>query len=273
MAHNESEREFLEKYKKEVYEKLSVTTDLLIFSISDAPKANYRKLNEKNFSIFLIKRPELPAKGTWSLPGGFVDVKESLEEAANNVLKKKTGLSNLYMEQLYTFGNVNRDPRTRVISTVYMALIDKNRLPKEISESENWFNITVENDRKFTLKNVNDESIALSFSIPKVEGIFQPNIHSKIEGSPLAFDHALIIAAGVLRLKNKLEYTDLVFHLMPETFTLTELQQVYEAILGKKLLAPAFRRMIASQVEKTGEIKYGAGHRPSALFKLRLNQS
>lgn len=274
MSQDESEKKFLEDYKKQVFEKVSVTTDLLIFSVSDAPGSSYRKLAEKNFSIFLVNRGDHPSKGKWGLPGGFVDVDKSLEETANEVLKRKTGFSNLYIEQLYTFGNVKRDPRTRIISTAYMSLIDKNRLSKEISESENWFNITVEEDKSFTLKNINDENIKFTFSLPETDGVFQPNINSEIiGGDQLAFDHALIIAAGILRLKNKLEYTDLVFHLMPETFTLTELQQVYEAILGKKLLAPAFRRMIASQVEKTGEIRQGAGHRPSALFKLKLSKN
>ena len=263
-----TEKEFLEHYKTQVYEKISVTTDLLIFSVSDSPQDNYRKLSDKSFSIYLLKRDEHPFKDKWSLPGGFVDPKtESLEDCAERVLQKKTGLKKLYMEQLYTFGNLNRDPRTRIISTAYMSLIDKNRLSDDISTSDNWFNITVKDDKKFTLTNMNDEKLKFSFSVPKHGNVFQPNIQPEIESNDIAFDHALIIAAGVLRLKNKIEYTDLVFHLLPDSFTLTELQNAYEAILGKKLLAPAFRRMIASDVEKTGEVRQGAGHRPSALFR------
>lgn len=268
MSLKDAEKEFLESYDSSLFEKVSITTDLLIFSVSDSKQDNYRKLNEKSFSIFLLRRSEFPFKDEWSLPGGFVDPRESLEVAANKVLEKKTGFSDLYMEQLYTFGNVKRDPRMRIISTAYMSLIDKNQLSEEIANSENWFNITVKDDQFFTLQNVKDEKIVLSFSIPETGSIFQPNIQSKFEAKDIAFDHALIIAAGVLRLKNKIEYTDLVFHLLPESFTLTELQNVYEAILGKKLLAPAFRRMIATQVVKTGEVRQGAGHRPSALFRL-----
>lgn len=90
-----------------------------------------------------------------------------------------------------------------------------------------------------------------------------------IENDKLAFDHALVITSGILRLKNKIEYTDIVFNMMPEYFTLGELQQVYEVILGKKLLDPAFRRIIANKVEKTNKMKTGQGHRPSVLFKYK----
>ena len=91
----------------------------------------------------------------------------------------------------------------------------------------------------------------------------------KIKNDKLAFDHLLVIISGIERLKNKIEYTDIVFNMMPEYFTLGELQQVYEVILGKKLLDPAFRRIIASKVEKTSKVKTGGGHRPSFLFKYK----
>ena len=90
-----------------------------------------------------------------------------------------------------------------------------------------------------------------------------------MENEKLAFDHPLVIASGISRLKNKLEYTDIVFNMMPEYFTLGELQQVYEVILGKKLLDPAFRRIIAKKTEKTEKMKTGGGHRPSVLFKYK----
>ena len=90
-----------------------------------------------------------------------------------------------------------------------------------------------------------------------------------LENDKLAFDHPLVILAGIERLKNKIEYTDIVFNMMPEYFTLGELQQVYEIILGKKLLDPAFRRIIADKVEKTDKMKTGGGHRPSVLFKYK----
>ncbi len=92
-----------------------------------------------------------------------------------------------------------------------------------------------------------------------------------LSNEKLAFDHPLVIAAGISRLKNKIEYTDIVFNMMPEYFTLGELQQVYEVILGKKLLDPAFRRIIADKVQKTEKMKTGGGHRPSVLFKYKHN--
>ena len=89
------------------------------------------------------------------------------------------------------------------------------------------------------------------------------------ENTSLAFDHPLVIVAGIERLKNKINYTDIVFNMMPTYFTLGELQQVYEVILGKKLLDPAFRRIIADKVEKTDKMKPGGGHRPSILYKYK----
>ena len=93
-----------------------------------------------------------------------------------------------------------------------------------------------------------------------------------IKNDKLAFDHSLVIVSGIERLKNKIEYTDIVFNMMPKYFTLGELQQVYEVILGKKLLDPAFRRIIANKVEKTDKVQTGGGHRPSALFRYKNNK-
>lgn len=263
-------KDFLGTYDPDKFEKLSVATDLLIFSVSDAPTDNYRKLSDKSFSVLLIKRDEPPFNNTWALPGGFVNINESLESAAERTLKRETNQQNLYMEQLYTFGNVTRDPRMRIISTAYMALVDKNNLQHKISDNAAWFNISLSNGTKttITLTRADETREKFGFAIPKTNDT-QLNEWPEIKSPDLAFDHALILTAGILRLKNKIEYTDLVFHMMPTEFTLTELQKVYEAILGKKLLAPAFRRIIADKVEKTGNMTSGGGHRPSALFKLK----
>ena len=171
-----------------------------------------------------------------------MDIKESVDSAATRILRLETNLKDIYMEQLYTFGAVDRDPRTRVVSTAYMALIDKNEVSGKISENAAWFNI--DGDRLYS----ENEEFAVD---------------------DLGFDHSEVVRVGRERLKNKIEYTDIVFNMMPEYFTLGELQQVYEIILGKKLLDPAFRRIIAHKVEKTEVVRRGGGHRPALLYRRR----
>lgn len=273
MKEYKSEEEFLKDYDSNMFEKLSMTTDILIFSVSDEMQENYRKLNKKYFSILLVKRDNYPFKDKWCLPGGFVRIDEDIEESAKRILADETNIHNIYLEQLYTFGNPNRDPRMRVVSTSYMALIDKNKLNEKITKNASWFNVMVLEDEgtiNISLDNGNEE---IKFKILKtlIEKTTDRYKYDILENEKLAFDHPLVIASGILRLKNKLEYTDIVFNMMPEYFTLGELQQVYEIILGKKLLDPAFRRIIADKVEKTNKMKTGGGHRPSVLFRYKNN--
>lgn len=273
MKNYKSEEEFLKDYDSSKFEKLSMTTDILIFSVSDEVQENYRKLTKKHFSILLVKRDNYPFKDKWCLPGGFVRIDEDIEDSAKRILATETNLHDIYLEQLYTFGNPNRDPRMRVVSTSYMALIDKNRLNEQITKNASWFNVMVLEDKNtidITLDNGTEE---IKFKIGKTlkEKTTDRYKYSIISNDKLAFDHPLVIASGISRLKNKLEYTDIVFNMMPEYFTLGDLQQVYEIILGRKLLDPAFRRIIANKVEKTTKMKTGGGHRPSALFKYKNN--
>ena len=128
-----SEEEFLKDYNKNDYDLLSVTTDILIFSVSSEESTNYRKTDKKKMSILLVKRENYPFKDKWCLPGGFVEIDEELDSAPKRILKKETNLDNIFLEQLYTFGDVNRDPRMRIISTTYMALVDKKRLENSYS--------------------------------------------------------------------------------------------------------------------------------------------
>ena len=266
-----SEEEFLKDYDSSKFEKLSMTADILIFSVSDGVQENYRKLNEKHFSVLLVKRDNYPFKDKWCLPGGFVKTDESIDDAAVRILAKETNLHNIYVEQLYTFGEVDRDPRMRIISSSYMALIDKNMLKEELVNNASWFNISVLEDEKEINVFLDNGDEQISFVIGKelkhlTTDRYKYNV---LKNDKLAFDHAKVIAVGISRLKNKIEYTDLVFNMMPEYFTLGELQRVYEIILGKKLLAPAFRRIIADKVEKTTKVRVDGGHRPSALFKYK----
>ncbi|MEI3529531.1 MAG: NUDIX domain-containing protein [Bacilli bacterium] len=263
-----SEEEFLKDYDSSIFEKLSLTTDILIFSVSSQKHDNYRKLSKKSFSVLLVKRDNYPFKDKWCLPGGFVGIDESIDDAAKRILANETNLHDIYIEQLYTFGDVHRDPRMRIISTAYMALIDKNQLSEEITKKASWFDlIFLEDEHKI--------HITLDNGITNINLVIKKELRDKTtdrydyiveKNDGLAFDHAIVIASGISRLKNKVEYTDIVFNMMPKYFTLGELQQVYEVILGKKLLDPAFRRIIANKVKKTTKVQTGGGHRPSALF-------
>ena len=242
-----SEEEFLKDYNAKDFEQLSMTADILLISVSSEEVNNYRKNSKKMMSILLVKRSDYPFKGKWCLPGGFLDPKmETLEECAKRVLKRETNLSNIYLEQLYTYDALDRDPRTRVVSTAFIALVDKNRLTEMINP--NACNLSI----KKTLREKTTDRYSF-----------------KARKNVLAFDHDLVVLAGLERLKNKLNYTDIVFNMMPEYFTLGELQQVYEVILNKKLLDPAFRRVIKDKVVKTNKMRTGEGHRPSVLFKYR----
>lgn len=266
-----SEEEFLNHYDSSKFEKLSMTTDILIFSISNNPTDNYRKLNEKLFSVLLVKRDDYPFKDKWCLPGGFVKIDEDLEDAPKRILANETNIHDIYLEQLYTFGSVNRDPRMRIVSTSYMALIDKNRLNDKLNNNASWFNINIIEDEKEISVYLENGIEEIKFKIKKIlkEKTTDRYKFEILENDKLAFDHPLVIVSGIERLKNKIEYTDIVFNMMPEYFTLGELQQVYEIILGKKLLDPAFRRIIADKVVKTDKMQTGGGHRPSYLFKYK----
>ena len=269
-----SEEEFLKDYDSSIYEKLSMTVDILILSVSSEETGNYRKTDKKKMSILLVKRDDYPFKGKWCLPGGFVKIDEDLEDAPVRILKRETNLDNIYLEQLYTFGSVHRDPRMRIISSSYMALIDKNRLNENLNENACWFDIVNINEKDDIVDVIlNNGYENINFSIKKVlkEKTTDRYKFVEVKNDKIAFDHTIVILSGLERLKNKIEYTDVVFNMMPELFTLGELQQVYEVILNKKLLDPAFRRIISNKVVKTNKLKTGEGHRPSYLFKYKHN--
>ena len=266
-----SEEEFLKAYNPNDYKQLSMTTDIILFSVSDVSQFNYRKNSEKIMSILLVKRDTYPFKDKWCVPGGFLQIDEELEECPKRILAEETNLHNIYMEQLYTFGAVHRDPRMRIVSTAYMALIDKNTLKDNLKESAEWFNIEYKEEKDtitLNLRGIRDE-LEIKAKKVLVEASTHRYRYEIVKNDKIAFDHAEVIITGLERLRNKVEYTDIVFNMMPELFTLGELQKVYEVILGKSLLMPAFRRIIANKVQKTEEIQSGGGHRPSYLFKYK----
>ncbi len=285
-----TEEQFLAAYDASKFERPSVTVDMLIFTVTDEEKKNYRKLPEKVLRLLMIKRGDHPHIGQWALPGGFVKMDESLDEAALRELKEETNIDDIYMEQLYTWGDVARDPRTRVIGASYMSLVDSSTLDIKASDDADdakWFTVTCKlyqeqrtvsekgyvRQRFFKLSLSNDEEnlSAIVKVIKTVEGKVTKVEREVVESNGIAFDHAKIIEYGIERLRSKIEYTDIAFNLMPELFTLTALQQVYEVILDTELLKANFRRKTADMVIETNEYTKDAGHRPSKLFRFNPN--
>lgn len=281
-----TEEAFLKTYDVSQFERPSVTVDMLIFSVVNEEEKNYRKLPEKALKILLVKRGQHPFLGQWALPGGFVGIQESLDEAALKKLKSETNVNDVYLEQLYTWGGVDRDPRTRVISTSYLSLVDSSTLNVQAGDDASdakWFSVNDEVleekitktdkgqivERIVEINFINgDERLRTTLKITtEVKGRISKFSRTIVHNDGIAFDHAAIIHYGLERLRNKIEYTNIAFNLMPDLFTLTELQQVYEIILSKELLKANFRRKIADLVIETNEIKRDAGHRPSKLFR------
>ncbi|HEX2926021.1 MAG TPA: NUDIX domain-containing protein [Ruminiclostridium sp.] len=285
-----TEEQFLAAYDENKFERPSVTVDMLIFTVTDKEKKNYRRLPEKVLRLLMIKRGDHPFIGQWALPGGFVKMNESLDEAALRELKEETNIDDIYMEQLFTWGSVDRDPRTRALSVSYMSLVDNSTLDIKASDDADdakWFTVSCKLcqeektftgegyilERLFKLSLTNDEdNLFTTIKIVKtVEGKVTKVERKVVESKGIAFDHAIIIQYGVERLRNKIEYTDIAFNLMPELFTLTALQQVYEVILDTVLLKANFRRKTSDMVIETNQYTRDAGHRPSKLFRFNPN--
>ena len=208
----------------EDYPQPSVTVDVVIFS-----------LREEDLQVLLIRRGHPPFEEMWAIPGGFVGIEESLETAALRELEEETGVRDVYLEQLYTFGDPDRDPRGRVITVAYFALVPAEVVDPEAgtdADETGWWSI---------------------YDLP-----------------PLAFDHACILDYALERLRYKLEYTAVGFELLPETFTLSSLQATYELILGEELDKRNFRRKVlgADVIEETGDYQTGEG-RPAQLYRFR----
>lgn len=216
-----------ETYDSSIYKNPSVTVDILIFTIKN-----------DSLKLLLIKRKSWPYENHWAIPGGFVDVEESVYDAAKRELKEETNISEVYLEQLYTFGDVNRDPRTRVISVSYFALVSAEKL---------------------TIEAASDAKEAKLYDVDKLP--------------KLAFDHEKIVEYGISRLRNKIEYTNIAFQLLSKKFTLTELQKAYEIILNTELDKRNFRKKIKEQnlLKALNETKRDGAHRPAKLYSFKKN--
>jgi 8-oxo-dGTP diphosphatase len=207
------------------YPRPSVTVDLIILTIA-----------ENDLQVLLIRRKQAPFAGRWALPGGFVEMNESLEDAAARELKEEVGVERVYLEQLYTFGEPKRDPRGRVISVAYFALID------------------AEGQRIVAASDAADAAW---------HSVFQP--------PRLAFDHRKILDYAVWRLRNKLEWTTVGYDLLPKRFTLSELQRVYEIILQRPIDKRNFRKKVLAQgqLRELDETRADGAHRPAKLYSFR----
>jgi 8-oxo-dGTP diphosphatase len=241
LERDRSEKRFLSRYDVKAFERPSVTVDVVLVTVE-----------EGGLATLLVRRKDHPFKGRWALPGGFVGMEEGLEAAASRVLADKCGVRGVWLEQLYTFGDPRRDPRTRVISVAYAALIDRARLPSRAKLGD----------------------LEVARLVVPWEGETGGPIEAKDASGkdrPLAFDHALIAGMAVKRLRGKLDYAPIGFQLLPEQFTLLELQRVHEAVLAREVNKDSFRRrMLASGLlEATGEQESDVGHRPAERYRFR----
>ncbi|MGD8643298.1 MAG: NUDIX domain-containing protein [Chromatiales bacterium] len=203
----------------------AVTTDIVVFT-----------LREEQLKLLLVRRAGGPYQGRWALPGGLVGIEESLDAAAARQLEQETGVSGVYLEQLYTFGRPDRDPRERVISVAYYALIPSDRIQLRAAtdaEAVGWFALA---------------------ELPE-----------------LALDHSEIVDTAQERLAAKLEYSTIAFQFMPAHFTLSELQAVYETILRQPLDKRNFRKRVQAlkRLEDTGRLRRDGAHRPAKLYRVK----
>jgi 8-oxo-dGTP diphosphatase len=218
-----------ETYDPSRYDRPSVTVDVVIFTLQNG-----------ELHVLLVQRKRWPFEGHWAIPGGVVEMDEGLEEAARRELEEETGVRDIYLEQLYTFGHPKRDPRTRVISVAYIALIRADTQTLRVSE---------------------ESADVRWFPVRRLPG-------------PLAFDHDGILAIALERLRSKLEYTTLAFQLLPEVFSILELKHIYEQIWGEEKLDKGnFYRKIkdANILEDTGMRREGRG-RPTTLYRFRRDR-
>ena len=225
------------------YEHPFVCTDAAIFTIKTQKPDSYRKLPGTSVMVLLYKRAMEPYKDKWCLPGGFLDIDELPEDNIRRKILEKSQISHCWMEQLYTFCDIGRDPRARVLSVSYLGLMNE-RDSARLEGKATWFSIQAHGDNPPVLINSG----------------------SALSGWDFGFDHFNILQVAIERLRNKVLYTPIVFHLLPDEFTLTQLQNVYEAILGKKDQAANFRRKIMNRVRETGGYTSDQGHRPAKLY-------
>ncbi len=264
-----SDEEFLKHYSSDDYEKMSITTDITLFSVSDIEKVDYRRKNKKSFGILLIQRKNAPFMNKWCLPGGFLSLDEKLLDCAKRILFVEANIDHVYLDQLHAFSDIERDVRGRVVSVSYIGLIDQNKITSKLRDNATFFQIDeIEDKDTITLQFTSPEK-QFSCKVKKKINAFGIVSFIELENEYLAFDHLKMIALAMEYLRKNIDRSDLVFHLLPEKFTLKELQLVYETILGHTLIDSVFRRNIKEKVVPTNEFCKDGGHRPSRLYEYK----
>jgi len=285
-----NEKEFLKKYNQKDYKSPSLAVDMAVFSVLKHSTENYRKLPEQKLSVLLIERGEHPFKNQWALPGGFVRQGETVEIAARRELKEETGIKEADLRQLRVFSEPKRDPRGWVISSAFMALTESTQslISAKDAKQAKWFSCTykklneqINKSKKDAYQIVQRNELILQEKDIKLTAVIEVKqtvtlynreiIYTVLENNGLAFDHAKIIACAVEILRNDLERYKYAFRFLPETFTLTDIQRVYETILGEKLLTANFRRKIEPYVLPTEKQTAGKGHRSAQLYKRNIS--
>lgn len=224
------------------YPRPALTVDCVLFGFDD-PRNSGQAAETPELKVLLIQRGVEPFEGRWALPGGFVRMDESLEDAARRELREETGLTDVYLEQLYTFGDVRRDPRGRVVSVAYYALV---KLAGRGSAG--------------ALRAATDARDAAWFAVA--------------DTPRLAFDHDRILAAAHARLRGKVRYQPIGFELLPPKFTLRQLQTLYETVLDRPLDKRNFRKKVLSLgvLEELDEIEQDVAHRAARLYRFDKNK-
>ncbi|MBD8893574.1 NUDIX hydrolase [Roseibium litorale] len=245
-----TEADFLKAYDPAAFPRPSVTVDLVLMTVRGGALCS-----------LLQQRQDHPHKGSWALPGGFVGPDEGLDAAARRVLAQKAGLPEEeapggWLEQLYTFGAPDRDPRMRIITVAYFALLPEDVLARAVKTGSGL--------QLAPLRLAEGEAIDAHLAALGPDGT----------PLPLAFDHEIILKTAVLRLRGKLDHSPAPFALLPKRFTLRALQDVHEAILGTPLNKPAFRRRLLDKnwLEPTGERESGTSYRPAELYRVRQQE-
>lgn len=287
---SQEEKSYLEQYDITQFERPSIATDIAIFSIMDeGENTNFRKLAKKALKILLIKRGTYPYKDCWALPGGFCRPSEDIFDTARRELYEETNVKDVFLKPAGVFGEVGRDPRGWIISNAFLALMDSKNVSLRAGTDAweaKWF--AVELEKRELKKETKGESVYMeteyelylthqedetSFAVKVMEYKQFENCHETVkyeivDDGKLAFDHGKIILQALLTLRKEVENDSrIAFDLMPELFTLTQLQTVFEVILDEELLKANFRRKIANYVTETDKSIDGAGHRPAKLFK------
>lgn len=264
------EKAFLSRYNMADYDRPSVTADIVAFRIRTETGDSYRHNNKSNLSLLLVKRGEHPYKDCWALPGGFLKKDETVEQCAFREIKEETNVIPISLMPVGVYSKPDRDPRGRIISNAYLSIIsdyDGQPIGGTDAVEAAWFDVAfLETNGQYLLE-LTHKDISLRAVLKDVKTIFKKTEFELLNSCELAFDHAQIIASAITLLRNSAKDYENVLDFLPETFTLTFLQNVIETIMDVSLTPANFRRKIADYVEETEEYVTGAGHRPAKLFR------